>query len=332
MPFRFVSPAVERLREDIAVTLAVLGVGVGMFVAHRYADIHKQFADVVPNVSKNPLADSKSNPLGLCGSPTGRTLSAMLAASSDIMAHMGTAVANVEGYATWPARFLSWTESSMVPHFHVHADGRSCSEEHHNGESDHHAVARDVNTDSGKEDASARLGMLAAAKYAERTSGADDKDAYLLDPTNFYALSLVIREKTQYKNRPKEEILSHLVDARKPCLYSLTQFRTRSGWWPEQCLAAVKTRQSLWGIDAQIGNLTKAPDEKNPALTATALSALAADIRRGLELADKQYAMLVKLGWWDRRSKDQQKHYDEMRREAQGFLNEVVKHSDQNSK
>jgi hypothetical protein len=266
----------------------------------------------------NPLATSKANPFALRESPTGRTLSAMLSGSSDKSFHLGVSesggAAAPTSFLTPSAGWLSRVDRGLKPALHMHA---SEAEDH-----DHCG-------DGCKDEAGHAMHMAGMAKHGRSNSDSATKEAYLLDPANFFALSTALFYIVEQGGgragvatghaRPQE----NLRNSRAPCLYSMPKFDTRSGWWPEQCLSAAKTLQALWSIDAMLGKTTSPDSQSNPALSNAVLSALASDIRGLMSLADAQRATLEEIGVWESRSPAQVKFYDELHREALGFLNAV---------
>jgi hypothetical protein len=262
----------------------------------------------------NPLATSKVNPFALRESPTGRTLSAMMSGSSDKSFHLGASEkpGAPTPFLTPSAAWLARVDRGLKPALHMHA---SEAEDH-----DHCG-------DECKDGAAHAMHMAGMTKFGRSTSDSATKEAYLMDPANVFALSTALFYIVEQGGAHAGVVPGHdrqqeqLLGSRAPCLYSMMKFDTRSGWWPEQCLSAAKTLQALWNIDAMIGKTTSPDSRGNPALSNATLSALASDLRGLISLADAQRATLKEIGVWGSRSPEQVEFYDEMHREARGFLN-----------
>jgi len=254
----------------------------------------------------SPIPHPRWNPFAVCGSPAGKWLAAMMSDSSNAVFHFGV---DDDEDACKPfisplARFNHNLLTGLTPSPHAHASW---------GDDDKHRASR-------------------LAQYAGKSTAGMLETAYILDPTDYMALSIMSSEsyggwpewvrKKQLEVAPGITVNAPLLIARDLCAYSLPLFDVQSGLWPEHCIYAAKTLQSLWLINVAIE--TKIHGEKNnPATSLEAFTDLRDRIASLLAASEKQKKALDAFGLWQRRTEDERAFIATLSAETQGFLNEL---------
>ena len=190
-----------------------------------------------------PFHVPRWNPMALFGSPTGRTLSNLLASTANKTEHLG-AGENGEPYRTLPAMWIDNLARGISLHGHVHASEHDHDCEHEHGHGHGHEFS------------------AAERRWAMRKRNLQLESAYLLDPANLAALEAMVfltvgsNEFTSIEWQGVVcKVPERLVRSMRLCRFSLGHYDCESGWWPEQSLYAAKTLEMLWVLTGQVSKM-----------------------------------------------------------------------------
>lgn len=249
----------------------------------------------LPGIASNPVPHIPVNPFAIYGSPLGKSISAMMIDEADVLHHAGLENEFApDDYLLFTARGLAWMHAGLIP----------------------------------EEDAPLPSSTLDSIVAARSNRNRAVFAAYLLDPANFAAMEILtdwenirwpknmvarVPEFVEWKERYGSVAPAAL--AREIALFSLAHYDTKSGYWPEQTLAAARTLQTLFVQDAFLGN----PVNK---------AAMAAEIRRLVGDANRQRKRLEELGLWQRRDMFSIEWFDGLRSQCESFASALEQHSD----